>query len=668
MQFTRDNLKCCLAAPASIYAQWRDELAAEGFRTISLSVAGPVSVPIYTAIMVKLATPFRGRSDPSMTLGELTGKIADLANDAQPLHPYILSATGSGSSIVYAAAFRAMPEAPVVRPDLSAEQFKAENAVQREAGRMPIWLDSFGTTSDIRYCGIWSANRDHVAWSADALNDSGDARQQRFEAMVSMAARPAVVAVTPQGGVARLFVDSALKHSWFAKPPLSGSAMQELMESEAKLHRFPICIGTEVVDGEVRYSGIFQQSDEVVERSFRKRGVGSVPLNSANAAKAAKLDEWMEAYVKAHAQRGAAIAVVEGTRLVFTRGYSFAEPGYPDTEPTTLFRLASVSKTFGAIAVWKALRDDPTVSRNSKMQDILQLTPLPTSAALPADFGKITVRHLLESCSGLNQNGMRGSMAKVRDETQDAQPVPAATLARMIAGLPMTSQPGGATAYGRTDYWLLGLIAAKLSKTANFDGALKKLVLDPLKMTRTRGSRSKMEHRAADEAIHHAPDLPTSRSAVHNDRRIVPAHYGGENYDVFDAPGGVSCAAVDLARLLAMLACRTGNPVLAPATIDDFLTDAVAATAAGSDHGYHGFDAASGSLPNVSLRKGGSLPGVRTGFDGEVGRRFIIMLRNCEAVDGATPSDWKKELDDLAKAVDWGGGDLFPQFGMPALG
>lgn len=180
MQFTLDNLNYCLAAPGNFYAQWRDELAATGFRTISLSVAGPVSSPMYTAIMVKFARPFRGRSDPSMTLSELKSKIADLANDAQPLHPYILSATGSGSSIMYGAAFRAMSEAPVVRPNLTAAQFTAENAVQREAGRMPIWLDSFGTSSDIRYCGIWSVNHNHIAWSADALNDRGDSRQQRF--------------------------------------------------------------------------------------------------------------------------------------------------------------------------------------------------------------------------------------------------------------------------------------------------------------------------------------------------------------------------------------------------------------------------------------------------------------------------------------------------------
>lgn len=124
---------------------------------------------------------------------------------------------------------------------------------------------------------------------------------------------------------------------------------------------------------------------------------------------------------------------------------------------------------------------------------------------------------------------------------------------------------------------------------------------------------------------------------MHNDRRIMPEHYGGENYYVFDGPGGVSCAAVDMARLLAMLSCRSNNPVLAPGTIDDFLTDAVAATTArtGDKKGSRGFDAATGSLPDVSVHKGGSLPDLRCGFEGKVGQRFVIMLRNGHAIGGA---------------------------------
>lgn len=668
MLFTPNNLKTMLAASPSDYVQWRDDLSAEGFRTVSLSIAGPANAPIYTAVMVKLPTPFRGRSDPSLTLAQLNAMITELAADNQPLHPYIVSATGSGSNIVYAAAFRAMPDAPVFQANLSADQFRAENTTQRAAGRWPIWVDSFGTSSNIRYCGLWAHNSEHVAWSADALNDRGDTRQQRFEAMVSVLARPTAVALTPDGGVARIFVDSALKHSWVAKPSMSAGEMAAAMEEQKQASRFPYRIAAEIVNGAVHYSAIFQESDEIAPRTYRTRGPGAVTLDATNAAKAAQIDDYVERFMKAHAQRGTSVAVIDGTRLVFVRGYTFAEAAYPDTEPTTIFRLASVSKTFTAIAVWKALLDDANVSRSSKMQSILNLTALPANATVPENFGTVTVRHLLESCSGINQGGMRDSMANVRDNTSDGQPVSVGTLARMIAGLPMPGTPGGPTVYGRADYWLLGLIMAKLSNTPDFDSALKKLLLDPLKMTRTRGSKSKAVQRAADEAMHHAPDLPTCKSAVHNDRRIVPEHYGGENYDVFDGPGGVSCAAVDMARLLAMLSCRSRNPIFPPGTIDDFLRDAMAATDAGTAKGYHGFDSATGTLPHVKLAKGGSLPGVRTGFQGKVGQRFVIMLRNGEAVDDATPREWRTDLVALADAVNWGSGDLFPQYGMPSLG
>jgi CubicO group peptidase (beta-lactamase class C family) len=662
--YTQDSLKVCLSEPGNSYKPWRDQLGNQGFRTLSLTMSGPPADPLYTAVMVKPASAFRAYSQTGLTQTQLLQTISEKAAEPEPLHPYILTATGCDDATRYAVAFRKQASKPVVCANLSAAQLKAEHDAQREAGNIPLWLDSFGNEDDIRYCGIWTPNVEHVAWSADASNEQGEERQQRFDAMVSVRARPSLVAMTPSGGLTRLFVDSVLEHGWQTRPFLSTEAMQSEMTAQAQAGRWPVRIGTAVVDGSQRYAAIFAKSDQLAQRSFRKQGAGGVPLDPANAAKAALIDTWMESYVKAHNIRGAAIAIVEGTRLVFTRGYNFAETGYANTEPTTLFRLASVSKTFCAIAAWKALLDDPKYSRNSKFQEILQLQPIltPLMPSLPpvANLAKVTVRHLLESCSGIDQNAMRDSMRQVRDETNDPQPVSAQTLARMVASRPMPGVPGGPTAYGRTDYFLLGMVAAKLSKTADFDAALKKLVLDPLKMTRTRSSSSLMENRKADEVMHHDPKLETAR-------RIVPGHYGGENYDVFDGPGGISSAAVDVARLVAMLSCRTNNPILPAPILQEFLENAAAATLAGTDKGYHGFDAVMGSDPNFTARKGGSLPGVATGFSGTTGRRFIIMLRNSPPVEGASPAKWDVELNNLAKAVNWGNGDLFPQFGMPTL-
>jgi hypothetical protein len=206
---------------------------------------------------------------------------------------------------------------------------------------------------------------------------------------------------------------------------------------------------------------------------------------------------------------------------------------------------------------------------------------------------------------------------------------------------------------------------------AGFDAALKKLVLDPLHMTRTRGSRSKAEEQGSDHARHHdKPQLGTGTSVVHDDRRIVPTQYGTENYEVYDGAGGVSSAIVDLARLCAMFSCRIGNPLFTTTILDHILGAAVDACAAGTDKGYHGMDVAQFSNETehrVFLAKGGLLTGVRAGFKGTTGERFVVVAYNGESVPDLG-IDIKEEVDKVAATVNWGSGDLFPLFGMPSIG
>lgn len=675
MIYTNANLKICMAAPREIYTQWRDERAEEGFRTVSISLTGPTSVPIYTAVMVKRDPPFRSRSWSRLSKDELTDKIAEMEALDPPLRPYVVAATGSGSDVVYAAAFREMASKPRIRLTMSPGTYVTENETQRAADRILLWVDSFGTAGDIRYCAIWGDNPDRIAWNSEAINDSGDARQQRFEAMRSIKARPSLIAYTPAGGLARLFVDSRLKHGWSSLPDMSGDAFQKACDEEQAEGRFPIRIATTVINGAVRFSAIFAKSDEILPRTFRIRGPDPIGLDAANRAKAAKIDEWMEAYVRDNNLRGAAIAVVDGTRLVYAKGYTFAEaePHYQDIEPTTLFRMASVSKTFAALAAWKGLADSPH-SRGTKMQALLALKRTDGTTP-PAPFGDIRIRHLLESNSGIDQWSVRGTVYDNADNPNGAaQPLSKSAIEKAVADKTMPGTPGQlnadgkhATQYGRTDYILLGWIAAKLAGTGGFNAAIKKLLLDPLHMSRTRGARSKIEDRGDDEAMHHSPTLATGISAVHGDRRIVPIPYGRDNYELYGGAAGVSSAVIDVARLGAMLNCRIGNPVFSTAVLDDLLSDAVEATSQGSDHGYHGFDGATDNGGVITVSKGGSLTGVGSGLWGKTGKRFIAIARNGEKVEGA-PEDWKNGIDDLAKLVNWGTGDLFPQFGMPTLG
>jgi CubicO group peptidase (beta-lactamase class C family) len=671
MNYTQQNLTVCTLKTEKDYAAWRDELGGQGFRTLSLSVTtlAPNTPVLYTAVMVKPPAPFAGRSFPSLRRAELDARKTEMAALSPPLYPYIVSATGSGDGVIYAVAFRELPAATEMQPSLTEAEYATAVGQRRAAGELPVWIDSFGTAQNRRLCVIWGKNQRLVAWNAEAVNDKGDVRQQRFDAVTSVGGRPSLLAITPDAGYARLFVDSQLKGGWKSRPAQSVRAFETEAATLATEGLFPSHIASGVINGEFVLSTIYTHSDEVVSRTFRMSGVDLPGLATSHRTKRATIDDWMRAYLAGHNMRGAAVGIVKGTRLVFARGYTWAEPDYPDIQPTTLFRLASVSKSYCAAAAWKALLDSARFNRDSRMQAILNLKQSNGQAPSDDRFADITVRHLLENNSGIDQDSYRNIMAERRDSDaspKPPQPASVGTLLSVIAERTMDHDPGEAASYGRTDYILLGEVAKVLTRASSFDAALKTLVLDPLVMTRTRGARSRIEDRASDEALHQMKAMPTSPSAVHGDRRLVPIQYGGQNWDVFDGAGGISSGAVDLARFAAMLSCRTGNPVLPENVLRTWLQEAVASKATHGGHAHHGFDQAIYWDWKFFLEKGGGLDGAGSGLWGYTDDYFIVIVRNGEKEESA-PEDWKNGLYDIAKTIDWGTQDLFPHYGMPTL-
>jgi CubicO group peptidase (beta-lactamase class C family) len=113
-------------------------------------------------------------------------------------------------------------------------------------------------------------------------------------------------------------------------------------------------------------------------------GVGNAPA----------VDQVMLDTLQASNVRGASLAVTRNTRLVFAKGYTWAEPGYPVVLPTTVFRIASVSKTFAGVAAHQLI-DAGRLRLTDTVQSILGLTT--PSGGLPPDpgFASITVEDLL---------------------------------------------------------------------------------------------------------------------------------------------------------------------------------------------------------------------------------------------------------------------------------
>jgi CubicO group peptidase (beta-lactamase class C family) len=398
----------------------------------------------------------------------------------------------------------------------------------------------------------------------------------------------------------------------------------------------------------------------------------------------AAIDSAMETYVRAQNVRGVALAIVKNRRLVYARGYTCAEASYPNIQPTTPFRQASISKTFCAVAIWKLI-EQGALTLNTTLQSVLALKQPDGSAPKDDRFNNVKIKHLLTSTSGIGQGGVWRAV-EASAAAGGTLPSNGTEVARWIAAQNLTGTPGDANnvVYGNTDYFLLSLIVAKKMNAASFEAALDTLVLAPLAMTRTRGSRSLTGSQADDEARYHMtvhnPDsgwalfqLECGASHRSQDRPLVPTHYGTFDIDMFDGCGGMSSAVVDVARLCAMFACRSGNPVLSANTIDDMLTAAIAATSdlSGPDaHGYHGFDGAwsvNAAAHQVRFKKGGWLPGMGTSYVGTTGGFFYVLAKN-----GNTPAgvdlNWYDQIKPIVEAHDWGTTDRFPSYGMPTLG
>lgn len=163
----------------------------------------------------------------------------------------------------------------------------------------------------------------------------------------------------------------------------------------------------------------------------------------------------IEKLFKTSAERmpGAVMGIIIDDELVWVKaaGIREAENKAPVT-PETVFRIASMTKSFTAMAILK-LRDDGKLSLDdpaSKYVPELAALPYPTS-----DSPAITIRHLLTHSEGFPEDNPWGDRQLAQsDETVRAW---------MKAGIPFSTAPGTAFEYSNYGFAILGQIIAKAS-------------------------------------------------------------------------------------------------------------------------------------------------------------------------------------------------------------
>jgi len=661
----------------SEHAKLRADALARGYCCLSLSIYGPPAAPLYAAVMIKRPMPVAQREYPLLKAAELARTLENEAK--QGFGAVVLGAIGTAADARFVLVVEPQGMPSLVRTGLTSGKpndpasFEAANLKARIDRLIPRWVASYGAAGDPRFAGVWSPNDGRAIWNADGGLEVDADLQQRIAAQRAGWRRPILLAPNPDGRALAVFVDSQAG-SWQARHALNEAQYQQEFDALTAQGSLPICV--QAAGGSARaarFSAVFVQRETPVEKVFTARG----PVANAD------IDNVLMNAMMAQPLRQASLAIVKGTRLVYARGYTYAEPDWPLAEPTTLFRLASVSKTVTALAAFQLI-EEGKLKLTDRMQDILALTTPHGTAPADPRFREITVAHLLEHVSGLNPNAFGNDVAifdafkAARPGQPFALPVNAAMVDSYIASLKLADNPGAKAEYNNCGYYLLARIVGKLRRAATPIAAIQQHLCAPLKITRIRASRAPVASQLPDEARYGASgvgkganarlDIPVFRSVMSSDRPLAPVGYGQQNYEIREGSGGLSGAATDLARLIAVWISPNDTPALKRETVKAMLDQGIANAGRYKNRSGYGLDATA-NRPNGTYygQKGGDLATSQNvlQFNGEWG--FVLNWASHVTDIGLRWYPNFPEVMNIATRTNWGATDLFPEFGMPSL-
>ena len=267
------------------------------------------------------------------------------------------------------------------------------------------------------------------------------------------------------------------------------------------------------------------------------------------------IDERIEKFRTQHMLNGLAVAIVKDEKLIFAKGYGFAdiENSIP-TGPSQLFRLASVSKLITAVGIMK-LVENSKISLNSRVFGKYGILNDPKFLDIKDKrLEKITVRNLLNHSGGWTQRyGDLAFLPKVVAQgVGESLPVNVDSYIKFVTTHRLHFEPGTTSAYSNLGYIILGKVISKVSGM-EYEDFIKESVLKPAGITDMRLGGSFFEDKLPNEVKYYQPEDAQPEESFDGSGRLLPKTYGGNDMKVLGAAGGWIASAIDLMKLVVVI-------------------------------------------------------------------------------------------------------------------
>jgi CubicO group peptidase (beta-lactamase class C family) len=265
------------------------------------------------------------------------------------------------------------------------------------------------------------------------------------------------------------------------------------------------------------------------------------------------LDKQIESFMKKWNITGASVAVVKDERLIYTKGFGYADKDNEvKVEPKHLFRIASVSKLITAVAVMKLVEDEKLNLNDTIFGERGILSDKEFLEIKDERVKGITVRNLLNHTSGwTNKKGdpMFQNLAISKKMDVDL-PLKTETIVQyVLQNRKLDYLPGKKSVYSNFSYALLGLIIEKVSET-NYEDYVVTNVLNPLGIYDMHLGKSLEKDRFENEVKYYG--LKGERKVLSSlgTGERVPKYYGGNSIETLGSAGGWVASPTELMKLL----------------------------------------------------------------------------------------------------------------------
>ena len=291
-------------------------------------------------------------------------------------------------------------------------------------------------------------------------------------------------------------------------------------------------------------------------------GKGVLPIGEA-------FDSEMERFMSSRKVPGGALAVVKNRRLVYTRGYGWADREREEpVKAGSLFRIASLSKPVTSAAILR-LVDSGKLSLENRVVDIVPVEPVvPEGKAVDPRLKEITIRQLLQHTGGWNRDVSGDPMFRsVQIARAVGEPAPARpdAIIRYMFGQPLDFAPGSCYAYSNFGYCLLGRVIEKVTGLG-YEDYVRHEVLGRMGIRGMQLGKTLARERAPGEVRYCMPSDRKGTSVFRAEPGRVPVPYGSFCLEAMDAHGGWLASAVDLARFAAAMDAPDSKNLLKPET------------------------------------------------------------------------------------------------------